>query len=153
MSFSEAIQTVFRKYADFSGRASRPEFWWWILFTVLVGAVLNSLPIWGFGPLWGFDPGDGGFSPRASLAGAWALVVLVPNLAVTVRRLRDAGYSWANLFWIFLPVAGLIVLIVMCSQPPAGSAGRIETQTAWEQDQAPSPDQTPQSSSHHIEGQ
>lgn len=145
MSFSEAIQTVFRKYADFSGRASRPEFWWWILFTVLVGAALNALPVWGMGPLWGFDPGDGSFSPRPNLAGAWGLVVLIPNLAVTVRRLRDAGYSWANLFWILLPVAGLIVLVVMCSQPSAGTVGRVEAPTGWGENQAPPSGQAPPS--------
>jgi hypothetical protein len=37
MSFGEAIQTVFRKYAEFTGRAGRAEFWWWALFTALVG--------------------------------------------------------------------------------------------------------------------
>lgn len=137
MSFSEAISLGFRKYADFSGRASRPEFWWWILFTVLVGAVLNSLPVWGMGPLWNFDPIDGSISPRGSLSGVWSLVVLVPNLAVTVRRLRDAGYSWANLFWILLPVAGIIILIVMCSQPSSTAGFRARTVAGQDQAQHP----------------
>ena len=42
MSFGEAIQTVFRKYAEFMGRAGRAEFWWWALFTTLVGGALTS---------------------------------------------------------------------------------------------------------------
>lgn len=108
MTFGDAIQTVFRKYADFSGRASRPEFWWWTLFNVLVTSalnVLNTVPISQYSYL------------GTTLSSLWAIAVLVPNLAVAVRRLRDGGYSWANLFWLLLPVAGLIVLIVLLSQP------------------------------------
>jgi hypothetical protein len=41
MSFGEAIQTVFRNYAEFTGRATRPEFWWWALFNLLVAGALN----------------------------------------------------------------------------------------------------------------
>ena len=43
MSFGDAIQTVFRTYAEFSGRAGRAEFWWWTLFNVLVLSALNVL--------------------------------------------------------------------------------------------------------------
>ena len=45
MSFGEAIQTVFRKYAEFMGRAARDEFWWWALFNVLVAGVLNLFDV------------------------------------------------------------------------------------------------------------
>lgn len=114
MTFGQSIQTVFRKYAEFDGRASRSEFWWWILFTALVSAALNVFPTWGgvWGGVWGGD-----ISPWSSLAGVWAIAVLVPTLAVTIRRLRDAGYEWAHIFWILLPLAGAIVLIVLCAQP------------------------------------
>ena len=60
--------------------------------------------------------GDG-VSTGSSLAGLWSLAVLLPSLAVTVRRLRDAGYQWGHIFWVLLPVAGMIVLIVLCAQP------------------------------------
>ena len=53
----------------------------------------------------------------SSLAGAWSVAVLVPSLAVSVRRLRDAGRAWTELFWILLPIAGLIVLIVRFCEP------------------------------------
>jgi Protein of unknown function (DUF805) len=52
-----------------------------------------------------------------NLAGFWSIVVLLPSLAVTVRRLRDAGRRWTKLFWILLPIAGAIVLIVHLSEP------------------------------------
>jgi uncharacterized membrane protein YhaH (DUF805 family) len=48
VSFGEAIQTVFRKYAEFTGRAPRAEFWWWALFNLLVASALslfNVIPI------------------------------------------------------------------------------------------------------------
>ena len=51
------------------------------------------------------------------LAGLWGIAVLLPNLAVAVRRLRDAGYGWGNLFWILVPIAGIVVLIVLWTQP------------------------------------
>ena len=111
MTLGQSIQTVFRKYAEFDGRASRSEFWWWILFTALVSAALNVFPTWG--RVWGAD-----ISPWSGLAGLWAIAVLVPTLAVTIRRLRDAGYEWGHIFWILLPLAGAIVLIVLCAQPP-----------------------------------
>lgn len=103
MSFGTAITTVFGKYADFTGRAKRAEFWWFILFSTLVSTALGSL---------NFATPEGIVSVGSSLAGFWSIGVLLPTLAVSVRRLRDAGRSWAELFWILLPIAGLIVLIV-----------------------------------------
>ncbi|GAA4355532.1 DUF805 domain-containing protein [Microbacterium rhizosphaerae] len=110
MTFPQSISTVFRKYADFTGTASRAEFWWWILFTALVNAALSTLSVWNVSVHSTFPVGP-------NLTGLWAIAVLVPTLAVTVRRLRSADRSWANLFWLLLPVAGLIILIVLCAQP------------------------------------
>jgi uncharacterized membrane protein YhaH (DUF805 family) len=107
MSFGQAIQTVFRKYADFSGRASRPEYWYWWLFTAIVSFVLNLIK----------------FGGRISILGLlWSLAVLVPSLAVAVRRLRDAGFHWANIFWVLLPFIGWIVIIVLLARPSKSPA-------------------------------
>jgi uncharacterized membrane protein YhaH (DUF805 family) len=108
MTFGHSITTVFAKYAEFTGRATRPEFWWFILFTTLVSAAIGSL---------NFATPEGVIAIGSSLAGVWSIAVLVPTLAVSVRRLRDAGRSWTELFWILLPVAGLIVLIVRFCEP------------------------------------
>ena len=97
MSFGQSISTVFRKYADFKGVASRSEYWWWILFVVLVGIAAGA--IW-----------DG-------LNAAWNIAVLLPSLAVGVRRLRDAGYHWGWIFLSLVPIIGGIVLIVFLTQP------------------------------------
>jgi uncharacterized membrane protein YhaH (DUF805 family) len=92
MDFVTAVKTCFSKYADFKGRALRSEFWWFQLFVVIVQAVLNAV--------------------LPPLAGVFGLIVLLPGLAVGARRLHDIGRSgWWQLLW-FVPVIGVIVLIV-----------------------------------------
>lgn len=122
MSFGDAIRTVFRKYAEFEGRASRPEFWWWALFSFLVSSALsvfNVIPL-------GVPTEYGAVASVGSvLTGLWGIAVLLPGLAVTVRRLRDAGYGWANIFWILLPIAGLIILIVYLAKPSQYAAPAV----------------------------
>jgi uncharacterized membrane protein YhaH (DUF805 family) len=128
MTFFDAIKTVFRKYAEFGGRASRPEFWWWTLFSTLVSMALNavSLPVYGlmYSRMLESGPAFTGGYTSFSFAGLWGIAVLVPSLAVTVRRLRDAGRSWTQLFWVLLPIAGVIVLIVRLCEPSVAVAGR-----------------------------
>jgi uncharacterized membrane protein YhaH (DUF805 family) len=114
MTLAGAITTVFSKYAEFTGRARRPEFWWFVLFTTLVSSALGTLNL---------ATPEGTISIGSSLAGLWSIAVLLPTLAVSVRRLRDAGRSWAELFWILLPIAGLIILIVRFCEPSAPEAG------------------------------
>lgn len=101
----DAIKVVFSKYATFEGRASRSEYWYWTLFNGLlaVGALLALL-----------IPFVGVLLYVALIA--WAFCILLPNLAVTVRRLRDAGYHWAWLFLSLIPFGG-IALIVLCVMP------------------------------------
>jgi uncharacterized membrane protein YhaH (DUF805 family) len=108
MSFGEAIQTVFRKYAEFAGRATRAEFWWWALFNVLVASALSLFNV--------IRIGDYAYL-GSLLSGLWGIAVLLPSLAVAVRRLRDAGYGWGLLFFVLVPVAGIVVLIVYWAQP------------------------------------
>lgn len=96
MTFGQAIGTVFRKYADFNGRASRPEFWWFVLFSTIV--------FLGLGALW------------AGLSAAWFFAIVLPSIAVSVRRLRDAGFSWAMIFLGLIPAVGIIILIVLYAQ-------------------------------------
>ncbi len=132
MTFFESITTVFRKYAEFGGRASRSEFWWFTLFSALVASALGSLNLYSttssiaggwMGPA-GFD-GSATSSTLylgASLAGLWSFVILLPSLAVTIRRLRDAGRQWVEIFWILLPIAGLIILIVRLAEPTVTDA-------------------------------
>ncbi len=69
------------------------------------------------------------------LSGLWGLAVLLPSLAVLVRRLRDAGYGWGHVFWVFLPVSGIIVLIVFAAQPSRDAVPRPASQPLITEDQ------------------
>jgi uncharacterized membrane protein YhaH (DUF805 family) len=89
---------VLRRYAQFVGRAGRAEFWWFVLASFIISAVLNLL---------------GQASDVLYVLGfVYSLAVLVPSIAVGVRRLHDTGRSG---WWILIglvPLVGLIVLIV-----------------------------------------
>lgn len=96
MTFGESISTCFKKYATFDGRATRSEYWWFVLFTFLVSL------------------GLGIFSE--ALSGVFSLAVLLPSIAVGVRRLHDIDKSgWFLLVW-FIPIIGWIIMIVWAAQ-------------------------------------
>lgn len=108
MSFGDAIATCLKKYATFSGRASRPEFWWFVLFTVLVEIVAGILDN-ALGLKYG-----AGFGVLGTIA--W-LAFLLPSLAVAARRLHDAGSSAWWLLIGLVCVVGWVILIVMYCRP------------------------------------
>ena len=117
MSFGEAIRTVLGRYADFDGRAGRPELWWWLLFVTLVASALNLFAV--------VPIGDGG-NLGSLLSGLWGIAVLLPTLAVGMRRLRDAGHGWGYLLFLLVPIGGLVVLAVLWSQPAAAELAPLE---------------------------
>ncbi len=103
MTFAVAIKTCLRKYVVFSGRATRAEFWWWALAVVIVSVVLGAADAV-IEALAGWE----GFS---LLSGIFSLATLLPNLAVTARRLHDIGKSgWWLLLWIVLGLGPWLIL-------------------------------------------
>ena len=122
MSFVDAVKSCFSRYVTWQGRAGRAEYWWWGLFGVIVYVVAAII-----------DAAAKTWIPVAIAV----LVLLLPSIAVTVRRLHDTGRSgwW---YWIGLvPLVGGIVLLVftlMASDGPNdyGSApdGPASSQTA-----------------------
>lgn len=96
MTFGESISACFSKYATFDGRASRSEFWWFVLFTFLVSAAIGIV--------------------SDKLSALFSLAVLLPSLAVGARRLHDTDRSaWFLLLW-FIPIIGWIILIIWAAQ-------------------------------------
>jgi len=123
-----AVQRFFKKYATFTGRASRSEFWWWVLVNVVVVGVLNILSAvtGGLGSVdeYGMPTGPSGLGVVfLILTALWSLVVLVPGIALTVRRLHDTNKSGFWIFIVFVPVIGPLVLLVFELLPadPAGA--------------------------------
>lgn len=110
MSFSEAIRTCFRKYVDFNGRARRSEFWYWVLFTVLVGMVAGIIDsALDLQPR--LDTGEVDVTASGPFANISSLVLFLPGLAVSIRRLHDRGRSG---WWVLLhliPVIGTLILL------------------------------------------
>ena len=105
MNFQESIQVCFKKYADFTGRATRPEYWWFALFLVIGSLVTSSISVY--------------------LGYLFTLGTIVPSLAAAARRLHDTNRSgWWQLIGL-IPVVGWIVLIVFLAQP-----GQPETSRA-----------------------
>jgi uncharacterized membrane protein YhaH (DUF805 family) len=127
-SIVQAITRFFKKYATFSGRASRSEFWWAYLAYVVVGAViyipLNALGVTSvtvtddlqvvYGP---------GFWAVWTISLVVTLALIVPSLALTWRRLHDTNKSGGFFFLAFIPFVGPIILIVLLAlaSDPAGA--------------------------------
>lgn len=96
MTFQESIKTCFRKYADFTGRATRSEYWWFFLFYFLATAAGSLI--------------------HDAVGGLISLACLVPSLAAAARRLHDTNRSgWWQLI-VFIPFIGVIILIVFLAQ-------------------------------------
>lgn len=105
MSFTEAIRSVLTQYAGFSGRARRSEFWYWALFQIVIGVIAWMLDRAAFNAAYG-----SWFSIIVSLG------LLLPSLAVAVRRLHDTSRRGWWLLIVILPVIGSIILLVFYVQ-------------------------------------
>ena len=116
-----------RRYADFSGRSRRKEYWMFVLFTILVYAAFIVLFMVGGGATGMF--GQTGDAPELGVI-AWlvialfvifALIIFIPALAVIVRRLHDQDKSGWFILLQFIPyIGGIIILIFMCIEGTKG---------------------------------
>ena len=99
-----SVRICLRKYDGFSGRAPRAEYWWFTLANMLVQfvVVLVSVIIWG----------AGSYTGGSALRGVVTLLLLLPGLAVSVRRLHDTDRSGWWLLLPLVPVVGAIIMLV-----------------------------------------
>jgi len=88
---------VLRKYATFDGRARRMEYWMFVLFNMLIGFAITLVDV---------------FARLGFLGVLYSLAMIIPTLAVTVRRLHDTGRSGWWVFINLIPVVGAIVLFI-----------------------------------------
>ena len=102
VSFGEAVKLFFSNYTNFTGRSTRSEYWWVMLFNIIVSFALlifSAVPVL-----------------YTVLTAIYSLATFVPGLSLFVRRLHDIGKSWPWLFMGFIPLAGPIILLVyMCT--------------------------------------
>jgi uncharacterized membrane protein YhaH (DUF805 family) len=106
MGFQEAVKSGFDHYTKFDGRASRPMYWWWVLFAILAAVAANIIDLIIGAPI---------------VSAIVGLGLLLPGLSVSIRRLHDTNRTG---WWILIgliPLIGAIILIVFYVQE--GDAG------------------------------
>ncbi|MGV6849560.1 MAG: DUF805 domain-containing protein [Marinibacterium sp.] len=96
MGLGAAIRTCFRKALTFSGRAARPEFWWFVVFVLLGGLAAAPMDHALFGP-----------GPMAPVTNLFHLVILLPLLAAAWRRMHDTGRSGLFVLYPLIVLVGL----------------------------------------------
>jgi uncharacterized membrane protein YhaH (DUF805 family) len=110
MTFVEAISSGFNNYANFSGRSQRSAFWWWTLFYMIAipGTAFIEDKVFGYEP--------------PVLSALVSVGLLIPSIAVTVRRLHDTARSGWFILLGFVPLIGPIILLVWyCQQGTPGA--------------------------------
>lgn len=145
-SFAQAVKRFFKKYATFSGRASRSEYWWAALFLFLLQLIPGILMVIG-GVMMGtaassvdpYDPNAAAMAAEASsgpgsilmivgviLASILFLATIVPSIAVAWRRLHDANFPGPLFFLNFIPSVGSIIVLVLMLMPPKPEGQRFD---------------------------
>jgi uncharacterized membrane protein YhaH (DUF805 family) len=113
MGFKEAISSGFQNYVGFSGRAARSEYWYWVLFIVLLSivALLIDLTVFGFNTT--------GVNPISVIV---SLATLLPNLAVSIRRLHDIDrVGWWVLLALIPLIGGIVLIVWACMRGTVGA--------------------------------
>ena len=108
LTFREAVSSALKKYATFSGRSRRSEYWWFVVFYTIVMFVAVILDF-----VLGLHP-EG--TPYGVFYYLSALGLLIPSIAVLFRRLHDIGKSGWNWLWALIPLVGSILLLIWCCQ-------------------------------------
>ncbi|MDC3359945.1 DUF805 domain-containing protein [Gammaproteobacteria bacterium] len=110
MNMKESVVSVLTNWKNFSGRASRSEFWYFALASAILGAIVGAIEL-ATGLISIEDPNATG-----PLSVILNLLLAIPTIAVTSRRLQDYGYSgWWQLSYI--TVIGIFVVLIWCMLP------------------------------------
>ncbi|MGO3885641.1 MAG: DUF805 domain-containing protein [Mycetocola sp.] len=143
ISFGGAVKRLFTKYATFTGRASQSEYWWIFLFNALVGVAVSLIMTAGFviGTVGAASSGTYGYAEAVGptgfglalviiagiLAGIYGIGVIIPSVALYVRRLHDADLSGLLALLLLIPYGNSIVAIVFGFLPAKPEGSRYDT--------------------------
>ena len=118
MDMITAVKTCFNKYTVISGRSRRAEYWWWVLFTIIVSIVLGIVD----GILFtSINATTGQPETSGLLGGLFSLATLIPGICVTARRLHDTNRSgWWQLLWLAIIVGWIPLIIWLASKGTEG---------------------------------
>ena len=100
MTFIESVEHVFSNYFNAKGRASRSEYWWWYLFTILASIAVSLLGVI-------LDYFSGIEFISTILTWGLSILILIPNICVQIRRYHDINRSG---WWIFCPIVNMVFL-------------------------------------------
>ena len=107
VTFAGAVKSAFMNFAQFRGVSTRPEYWYFVLFSVLMALVLGTIDSVIWPPAQTEDVLEALNQPTP-FSNIFAIVLLVPSLAVTSRRIRDAGWSGKWLWSLLLPIVPFV---------------------------------------------
>lgn len=108
-------EVVVKNYVNFEGRASRPEYWWFILAYFIVNVILSIIPKVG-----------------TALSGILALALLIPSIGVAVRRLHDINKSGWWMLIALIPIVGYIIFIIWVAKPSDAGENQYGERPRWE---------------------
>jgi uncharacterized membrane protein YhaH (DUF805 family) len=103
--FIDSVKLTFSRYMDFDGRSTRSEYWYFVLFNVLIQIIASGIDDFVLSSEFGI------------LSGIVGLVLLLPGVAVSIRRLHDIGKSGWFLLLVLIPLIGTLILIYFFVQP------------------------------------
>lgn len=128
---------VIKKYADFSGRARRTEYWMFVLINAIIGLILLAIDhVLGLAPA--ISPGFATFFNIGLLSGIYTLALLLPSLAVQCRRLHDTDRSGWWILLSLIPIIGSIIVLVFVIQPGSPGSNRFGPDPKGAPDPSPS---------------
>ncbi len=112
IEFVDAIKLAINRYTDFQGRSTVAEFWWYYLFTVLVG-MCSAIPYIGL------------------LFCVVQIALIVPTIAIAWRRMHDIGKEGVYALFLLIPIVGWILFIIWAVQPSQPGANRYGLYPGW----------------------
>ena len=112
MNFPTSVKSGFSNYANFKGRASRSEFWWFILFTQLLQMFAQQV--------------------SGSTASVASFVLFIPSLSIHVRRLHDSGRSSRWLLWLVASMAGVVLAFVGLLMQSAQTIANLDAEQLFD---------------------